>query len=110
MYRLNKIGTLKPQAPSAHENSRLGIGFEKLDRAVFDPERAYDKLAAIGVNHTAISVGDFELNTFQRCLCHGVQLMNDEATQRLVEELQHIGLVALDLNSLGCIVQEITVR
>ena len=57
MYRLNKIGTLKPQAPSAHENSRLGIGFEKLDRAVFDPERAYDKLAAIGVKWVRIQSG-----------------------------------------------------
>jgi hypothetical protein len=57
MYRLNKIGTLKPQAPSAHENSRLGIGFEKLDRAVFDPEKAYDKLAGIGVKWVRIQSG-----------------------------------------------------
>ena len=31
--------------------SRLGIGFEKLDRDTFDPNKAYDKLAAIGVKH-----------------------------------------------------------
>ena len=29
--------------------SRIGIGFEKLDRAVFDPNKAYDKVAKIGI-------------------------------------------------------------
>lgn len=57
MYRMQKIGFLAPLAPAAHPDSRLGIGFEKLDRAVFDPERAYDKLAAIGVRHVRIQSG-----------------------------------------------------
>ena len=36
------------------EFSRLGIGFEKLDRAVFDPEKAYDPVAASGVKWVRI--------------------------------------------------------
>lgn len=102
MYRLNKIGTLRPQAPSAHAASRLGIGFEKLDRAVFDPEKAYDKLAAIGVKWVRIQSGwqrterapgvyDFAWldsvvdNLIARgmrpwiCLCYGNELYDDLA-------------------------------
>lgn len=37
--------------------SRLGIGFEKLDRNVFDPEKAYDKVAHIGVKKIRIQSG-----------------------------------------------------
>lgn len=38
-------------------SSRLGIGFEKLDRAVFDPNKAYDKLEKIGVKWVRIQSG-----------------------------------------------------
>ena len=37
--------------------SRIGIGFEKLDRDVFDPEKAYDKVARIGVKKIRIQSG-----------------------------------------------------
>ena len=37
--------------------SRVGIGFEKLDRDVFDPEKAYDKVAGIGVKKIRIQSG-----------------------------------------------------
>ena len=45
MERLLKIGTIKAKQAHQIRKSRLGIGFEKLDRAVFDPEKAYDKVA-----------------------------------------------------------------
>ena len=48
MERLIKIGKIKPRKASEIKNSRIGIGFEKLDRKVFNPEKAYDKLAMIG--------------------------------------------------------------
>ena len=57
MYRLKKIGALRPTPAAEIPESRLGIGFEKLDRAVFEPERAYDKLAAIGVKWVRIQSG-----------------------------------------------------
>lgn len=38
-------------------HSRLGIGFEKLDRAVFDPNKAYDKLESIGIKWVRIQSG-----------------------------------------------------
>ena len=57
MYRLKKIGALTPKSASQLKSSRLGIGFEKLDRDSFDPEKAYDKLAAIGVKWIRIQSG-----------------------------------------------------
>ena len=38
MERLIKIGKIKPRKASEIKNSRIGIGFEKLDRKVFNPE------------------------------------------------------------------------
>ncbi len=57
MERLTKIGTVKPKSSLEVKNSRLGIGFEKLDRDVFDPEKAYDKVAALGVKWARIQSG-----------------------------------------------------
>ncbi|MCQ2427200.1 MAG: beta-galactosidase [Clostridia bacterium] len=57
MYRLIKAGSIAPKSPKDISFSRLGIGFEKLDRNVFDPEKAYDKLAAIGVKHVRLQSG-----------------------------------------------------
>ena len=44
MERLKKIGKVSFKKTSEIEKSRIGIGFEKLDRDVFDPNKAYDKL------------------------------------------------------------------
>lgn len=57
MERLKRIGQIKVKSAAEVEKTRLGIGFEKLDRAVFDPEKAYDKIAAIGVKWTRIQSG-----------------------------------------------------
>lgn len=57
MERLKKIGSLPAYAASDITSSRLGIGFEKLDRDVFDPEKAYDKVSAIGVKYARIQSG-----------------------------------------------------
>lgn len=37
--------------------SRLGVGFEKLDRDVFDPEKAYEKVSQIGVKKIRLQSG-----------------------------------------------------
>lgn len=57
MFRLEKIGNLKAKSAGEIKSSRLGIGFEKLDRSVFDPEKAYDKLYKIGVKWIRIQSG-----------------------------------------------------
>ncbi len=57
MERLKKIGKLRYYSASEVQDSRLGIGFEKLDRNVFDPEKAYDKVARIGVKWVRIQSG-----------------------------------------------------
>lgn len=57
MERLIRTGTVPFRTALEIERSRLGIGFEKLDRAVFDPEKAYDKLGDIGVKYVRIQSG-----------------------------------------------------
>ena len=57
MDRLTKIGDVRAKSAREVKTSRLGIGFEKLDRAVFDPEKAYAPLAKIGVKYVRIQSG-----------------------------------------------------
>ena len=57
MEELRKKGLLCKKAASAWAESRLGIGFEKLDRGVFEPDRAYDKLSEIGVKWVRLQSG-----------------------------------------------------
>ncbi len=57
MERLKKIGTLPRLSSTEIKLSRLGLGFEKLDRAVFDPEKAYDKVAAAGAKWARLQTG-----------------------------------------------------
>ena len=57
MERLKRVGTLPLLSSSEIEGSRLGLGFEKLDRGVFDPERAYDKVAAVGAKWARLQSG-----------------------------------------------------
>lgn len=55
--KLIKCGQV-PLKPAAEiPFSKIGIGFEKLDRAVFDPEKAYDKVGALGVKWVRIQSG-----------------------------------------------------
>ena len=57
MERLQLIGKLPVAGAKEIPFSRVGIGFEKLDRDVFDPEKAYDKVAGIGVKKIRIQSG-----------------------------------------------------
>ncbi len=57
MERLYKIGTVTPKSSLEVKQSRLGLGFEKLDRNTFDPNKAYDKVAALGVKWIRIQSG-----------------------------------------------------
>lgn len=104
MQRLKRIGNVKPKHSSEIKNSKIGIGFEKLDRDAFDPEKAYDKIANIGVKWVRIQSGwaktekqkgiyDFSWldkivdNLIDRgmkpwiCLCYGNGLYNDDANR-----------------------------
>ena len=57
MNSLRKIGDVPAVHSSSVKHSSWGLGFEKLDRAVFDPAKAYDKVAALGVKHIRIQSG-----------------------------------------------------
>ena len=57
MERLTKIGQVKAKSSSEIKHSRIGIGFEKLDRNIHDPEMAYDKMAETGVKWARLQSG-----------------------------------------------------
>jgi hypothetical protein len=57
MEQLKKVGTIKPKSSKDIQFSRISLGFEKLDRNVFDPEKAYDKVAECGVKKARIQSG-----------------------------------------------------
>lgn len=102
MQQLIKCGKIKPRKSSEIKYNRIGLGFEKLDRDVFDPEKAYDKVAETGVKFARIQSGwqrtetkegvyDFDWiesiidNLTKRgiepwvCLCYGNELYNEFA-------------------------------
>ncbi len=99
---LEKIGKITPKTSNEISFSKISLGFEKLDRDVFDPEKAYDKVAKIGVKLARIQSGwaktekekgcyDFEwidkiVDNFVKrgiepwvCLCYGNALYNNGA-------------------------------
>ena len=105
MERLKKIGDIQAYCASDIASSRLGIGFEKLDRDAFDPELAYDQVAALGVKWVRIQSGwaktekrkheyDFAWldaivdNLLRRglqpwmCLCYGNALYTEAAKEK----------------------------
>ena len=50
MDGLKRIGALAvPKSADLPESSNASIGFEGLDRGLFDPDRCYDALAAAGI-------------------------------------------------------------
>ena len=57
MFRLEKNGGIRSVPSRAVADSRIGLGFEKLDRDVFDPAAAYDYVAASGVKWIRIQSG-----------------------------------------------------
>ena len=104
MDKLTKIGEVAAVPSTAVKTSKIGIGFEKLDRGVFDPSKAYDKVAAIGVKWIRLQSGwartekskgvydfawldDIVDNLCRRglqpwlCLCYGNGLYDEEAAK-----------------------------
>lgn len=104
MERLKKIGMIKAVHSSQVMESTLGLGFEKLDRGVFDPEKAYDKVAELGVKWIRIQSGwartekqkgvydfawidDIVDNLIRRglrpwiCLCYGNGIYDEDAAK-----------------------------
>ena len=57
MERLVKVGRIVPKNSNDILKSRIGLGFEKLDRDVFDPEKAYDYVAKTGVKWARLQSG-----------------------------------------------------
>ena len=57
MERLTKIGQIIPKKSSEIRHSRIGLGFEKLDRNVFDPKKAYPFVAQSGAKWARLQSG-----------------------------------------------------
>ena len=106
MERLKKIGTVPPRNSADIKESRLGVGMEKLDRDAFDPDKAYDKIAALGVKwirlqsgwqKTEMEEGVYDFSWLDRqvdelrarglipwlCLCYGNRIYDDLAGEYL---------------------------
>lgn len=102
MVRLIQKGKITPKSSCEIKHSRIGIGFEKLDRDVFDPEKAYEYVAKTGVKWARLQSGwqrtekqkgvyDFKwldkiVDKFISlgiepwlCLCYGNELYTEEA-------------------------------
>lgn len=52
-----EIGKIKNLSSKEIKESKLSIGFECLDRKVFDPSKVYDKIATTGVKHARCQTG-----------------------------------------------------
>lgn len=57
MERLILDGYVQTKSAKEIKKSRIGVGFEKLDREVFDPEKAYDKMGELGIKWVRIQSG-----------------------------------------------------
>ncbi|MBQ8081033.1 MAG: beta-galactosidase [Clostridia bacterium] len=57
MERLIRNGQVRIKNAKQIGPSRLGIGFEKLDRKVFEPENAYDLVGEMGVHYVRLQSG-----------------------------------------------------
>ncbi|MBQ9263920.1 MAG: beta-galactosidase [Clostridia bacterium] len=57
MERLIPTGRVQLKNARQIGFSRLGVGFEKLDREAFDPQNAYDPVAALGVHYVRLQSG-----------------------------------------------------
>ena len=55
--RMQKIGKVQPKSSLEIKHSKIGLGFEKLDRDVFDPEKAYPFVAQSGVKWARLQSG-----------------------------------------------------
>ncbi len=56
-YSFEKIGKVAPRKSKDIRASAIGIGFETLDRKMFDPERVYPWLADSGVKWARVQTG-----------------------------------------------------
>ena len=57
MEQLRKIGQIKPKKSIDIKKSRIGLGFEKLDRDIFDPEKSYPFVADSGIKWARLQSG-----------------------------------------------------
>ncbi len=57
MERLVSVGKITSKKSININKSRIGLGFEKLDRDVFDPEKAYEYVAESGVKWVRLQSG-----------------------------------------------------
>ena len=57
MERFTKMGIISTKTALDVKKTPFGIGFEKLDRDVFDPEKAYDKISKVGAKWVRLQSG-----------------------------------------------------
>ncbi|UKI37467.1 MAG: beta-galactosidase [Clostridiales bacterium] len=86
MDRLIKTGKIKTENVTRSEKlKKIGIGFEKLDRDVFDPEKAYGKLGKLGIKWVRIQSGWQRTETEKG-------IYNFEWLDKVVDNLVNLGV------------------
>ncbi len=56
-FGMKKIGNLKTKCSTSIKSSRIGVGFECLDRDMWDPNQAWPVLDALGVKWARVQTG-----------------------------------------------------
>lgn len=57
MQNLKVLGKIKPKKSIDVKKSKIGLGFEKLDRDIFDPKDSYDYVAKSGIKWARLQSG-----------------------------------------------------
>lgn len=79
------LGTVRPRSAASVEHSPLGIGFETLDRKMFDPNKTYEPLSQLGVKWARVQTG--------WCRCETAKGKYDFAwLDEIVDRLLAVGL------------------
>ena len=104
MDRLLKSGRIRPADAKTIGPSRIGLGFEKLDRRAFEPENAYAPVAATGVHYIRLQSGiTTHLKTISALESQVAELKadNDAAEKRIETAVDLATIKDVAMNQLG---------
>ena len=92
-----------------HHNGAGNAGAGDLALLIRPVQAVGGQRAALGIYIGTVGIDNLELYAFQRLLCHGVLLHDDEIALWLIAELHRDNFIGLDLDCLRRIIQQIAV-
>ena len=85
--QLKKIGQLKTKKSTEIKKSKISLGFEKLDRDLFDPTNAYDAVAETGVKWARIQSGWQRTETYNGETSFKIKINSTPLDVKLIDML-----------------------